>query len=68
MRPFKTTTLLTTITTSLFTTFAAAVIGLARRYSHSAVEMFDLSDVQAIIDLTVQTTQQLTNRSQLLRI
>jgi putative aminopeptidase FrvX len=47
---------------------AAAVIGLARRYSHSAVEMFDLSDVQAIIDLTVQTTQQLTNRSQLLRI
>lgn len=47
---------------------AAAVIGLARRYSHSAVEMFDLSDVQAIIDLTVQTTERLTDRAQLLRI
>lgn len=47
---------------------AAAVIGLARRYSHSAVEMFDLSDVRAIIDLTVQTTERLTDRAQLLRI
>lgn len=47
---------------------AAAVIGLARRYSHSAVEMFDLTDVAAIIDLTVQTTLRLTDRKQLMRI
>lgn len=47
---------------------AAAVIGLARRYSHSAVEMFDVSDVQAIIDLTVHTTERLISQDQLMRI
>ena len=38
---------------------AAAVIGLARRYSHSAVEMFDLPDVQHIIDWTVAAVESL---------
>lgn len=47
---------------------AAAVIGLARRYSHSAVEMFDLTDVQQIIDLVCNTATRLTERSQLVRI
>lgn len=47
---------------------AAAVIGLARRYSHSAVEMFDVADVAAIIDLVCLTTERLTDRSALLRL
>ncbi len=47
---------------------AAAVLGLARRYSHSAVEMFDLTDLQAIIDLTCLTTAAITSKSQLMRI
>ena len=47
---------------------AAGVIGLARRYSHSAVEMFDVTDVQAIIDLVCLTAAALTGRDQLLRI
>ena len=47
---------------------AAMVIGLARRYSHSAVEMCDLSDIQAIIDLTVATVHRITDHSQLQRI
>lgn len=47
---------------------AAAVIGLARKYSHSAVEMFDLHDVAAIIDLTCLATARLTDRSRLLRV
>ncbi len=47
---------------------AAMVIGLARRYSHSAVEMFDLADVQAIIDLACAVTPRLLTRDQLLRI
>lgn len=47
---------------------AAMVIALARRYSHSAVEMFDLSDVEAIIDLTCRVTRRLKSREQLLRI
>jgi endoglucanase len=47
---------------------AAMVIGLARRYSHSAVELCDLSDVQAIIDLTVATVRNIRNREQLQRI
>lgn len=47
---------------------AAMVLGLARRYSHSAVEMCDLSDVQAIIDLTVATVHRIANRSQLQRL
>jgi putative aminopeptidase FrvX len=47
---------------------AAGVIGLARRYSHSAAEMFDIRDVQAIIDLTCETTARLTSTDQLQRI
>jgi endoglucanase len=47
---------------------AAMVLGLARRYSHSAVEMCDLADVRAIIDLTVATAHRITDRGQLRRI
>ncbi len=47
---------------------AAMVIGLARRYSHSAAEMCDLGDVQAIIDLVVHTTGRLTSRRLLSRL
>lgn len=47
---------------------AAMVLGLARRYSHSAVELCDLHDVQALIDLTVATVRRITNRRQLQRI
>ncbi len=34
---------------------AAMVVGLARRYSHSAVEMFDVRDVRRIVDLVAGT-------------
>ncbi|MCA9115019.1 MAG: M20/M25/M40 family metallo-hydrolase [Planctomycetaceae bacterium] len=47
---------------------AAGVIGLARRYSHSAVEMFDLGDLSAIIDLTTAVIRGLHSREQLRRI
>lgn len=47
---------------------AAAVLGLARRYSHSAVEMFDIGDVQGIIDLACLTTAELRDRDQLKRL
>lgn len=47
---------------------AAAVLGLARRYSHSAVEMFDVRDVQGIVDLTIGTVQAITSREMLKRI
>lgn len=47
---------------------AAMVIGLARRYSHSAVELCDLNDVQAIINLTVATIRRIKSRSQLQRV
>lgn len=47
---------------------AAMVVALARRYSHSAVEMFDLSDVQAIIDLTCRVAERIECRQQLKRI
>lgn len=47
---------------------AAMVIALARRYSHSAVEMFDLSDVAAIIDLTCHVTQRMESVDQLQRL
>jgi endoglucanase len=47
---------------------AAMVIGLARRYSHSAVELFDLADVQAIIDLTCRSVDRLTARDRLRRL
>ncbi|MCA9109329.1 MAG: M20/M25/M40 family metallo-hydrolase [Planctomycetaceae bacterium] len=47
---------------------AAMVIGIARRYAHSAVEMFDLRDVQAQIDLTVAATARITSVDQLRRL
>ena len=47
---------------------AAMVIGLARRYSHSAVELFDMADVQAIIELTCRAVERLTTRDQLRRL
>lgn len=47
---------------------AAMVLGLARRYSHSAVELFDLADVDALIALTVATIHHLQSRSQLQRL
>ncbi|MEZ6067893.1 MAG: M20/M25/M40 family metallo-hydrolase [Planctomycetaceae bacterium] len=46
---------------------AAMVLGLARRYSHSAVEMIDLRDVDSLIALVVATVHRLQNREQLLR-
>jgi putative aminopeptidase FrvX len=47
---------------------AAMVLGLARRYSHSAVEMVDLRDIEALIALTVATVQRLHSREQLQRL
>lgn len=47
---------------------AAMVIGLARRYSHSAVEIVDLRDVDAIIALCVATIHRLQHHSQLSRL
>ena len=47
---------------------AAMVIALARRYSHSAAELFDLSDVAAVIDLTCKSTERITSLEQLQRI
>ena len=47
---------------------AAAVIGLARRYSHSAVELFDLGDVEALVELVSCTVGELRTKSQLLRL
>ena len=47
---------------------AAMVIGIARRYAHSAVEMFDLRDVQAQIDLTVLATSLITSTESLQRL
>ncbi|MFG0334164.1 MAG: M42 family metallopeptidase [Maioricimonas sp. JB049] len=46
---------------------AAMTIGLARRYSHSAAELFDLRDVVAIVDLIAHTCGAITSRDQLLR-
>jgi putative aminopeptidase FrvX len=47
---------------------AAMVIALARRYSHSAVEMFDVRDVEAIIDLACHVTRRITSAEQLQRL
>lgn len=47
---------------------AAMVIGLARRYSHSAVELFDMHDLEHLIALTTATTRALHSRAQLQRL
>lgn len=47
---------------------AALTLGLPRRYSHSAVEMLDLRDLAALIELVVLTLPRLTTKEMLLRI
>jgi len=47
---------------------AAMTIALPRRYSHSAVEMLDLRDIQALIRLLVVTIPEFTDKKALLRI
>lgn len=47
---------------------AAAVLGLARRYSHSAVEMFDLCDVERLIAWVVATLPELSSVAALKRV
>ncbi len=46
---------------------AAISLGLARRYSHSAVEVLDLNDLQALIDLLVKTLPELKDKKDLIR-
>ena len=47
---------------------AAMVLGLARRYSHSAVEVVDLRDVEALLALSIASIHKLQSRDQLRRI
>jgi putative aminopeptidase FrvX len=47
---------------------AAMVLGLPRRYSHSAAELFDLADLDALIALVVATIHHLHDRAQLRRL
>jgi endoglucanase len=47
---------------------AAMVLALARRYSHTAVEMCDLGDAAALIELTCRAIPQITSRQQLQRL
>jgi endoglucanase len=47
---------------------AAMVLGLPRRYSHSAVELFDMADLDGLIALAVATIHRLQDRSQLARL
>ncbi len=47
---------------------AAMSLGLPRRYSHSAVELFDLEDLASLIALLAAALPELRHRDQLLRI
>jgi endoglucanase len=47
---------------------AAGVLGIPRRYSHSAAEMLDLRDLEHLIQLLVATLPDLTSREQLRRL
>ncbi len=47
---------------------AALTLGLARRYSHSAVELLDLRDLAVLIDWTEAALRELTSREQLVRL
>ena len=47
---------------------AAMVLGLARRYSHSAVEFCDLDDISSLITLLCNVIVSLTSRDQLRRL
>ena len=60
--------MLTQCLSDLDETGKAMVLGLARRYSHSAVEMFDLQDVETLIELVVRSVVRVTDKAQLLRI
>lgn len=46
---------------------AAAVLGIPRRYSHSAVELFDLSDAETLVDWLALLLPELTCREPLMR-
>ena len=46
---------------------AAMVLGIARRYSHAAIEMCDLSDLDHLIQLLVETVTAIESRDQLQR-
>lgn len=47
---------------------AAAVLGLPRRYSHSAVEVLDLKDARRLVDWVCALLPELKSHEQLLRI
>lgn len=47
---------------------AALTLGLARRYSHSAVELLDLRDLRTLIDWTELAVRRITSLGQLRRI
>ncbi len=47
---------------------AAGVLGIPRRYSHSAVEMLDLGDLENLIRLLTAVLPELTSREQLRRL
>lgn len=47
---------------------AAMVLGLPRRYSHSAAELVDLRDLEALLALVIATVHRLLNRAQLQRL
>ncbi|MCA9087635.1 MAG: M20/M25/M40 family metallo-hydrolase [Planctomycetaceae bacterium] len=46
---------------------AAAVLGLARRYSHSASELLDIGDAEQLVDWLVATIPEFSSRELLLR-
>jgi endoglucanase len=47
---------------------AALTLGLARRYSHSAVEMLDLDDLKTLIEWIDHGTRKINNHQQLKRL
>jgi endoglucanase len=47
---------------------AAGVLGIPRRYAHSAVELLDLNDLENLIRLLVAALPELTGRDQLRRL
>lgn len=47
---------------------AAAVIGLARKYSHSAAELFDARDLEGLINLVVAVSRDIEHVDQLRRL
>lgn len=47
---------------------AALTLGLARRYSHSAVEMLDLADLAHLIEWSEKSLRTIESREQLMRV